>query len=716
MKELFLSLLIWVSTVTGIPFVDVPQEPFVGAPTSNVTIDLIPATNDRHYIGTTTPSTLEYLGIFTKDITISGTCTGCPAGAGGTGSNWLYVADTLDFLTPSTTVGVLISASTTINSMLHVTDNLSASTSASVATLSVTDLTSGDIIIGGGVSPLTALDINANGTLLIGDGSGAPTVATLTAGVDIDITNGAGSITITNGRDFDWFNFGTYIIPTTTAGLLVNASSTFTTQLNAEQLMVGGDAFGSAAITARASTTGVIPLYLVGTDVGLQDVSLFDVATSTDGLNTFGQVFTISDTGSLAVNSPGAVEINQFNTGSFALESAFALSGTGASLGFADTHFFTVLANGTYDFNSTEDLTLDLTGTNIASLTTDTGVATLQLSVMGLLAQASSTVVGNFTVDGQATTTGDFSVGGVLDTSIISCTEALETNAIGQVVCGTDAGGGVPDWFMIAGDTAIRPTTTVGILINASSTIDADLHVRGNLAASSTLTVGANSLLSANVGIGTSTPYGLLSLDAPTGDAPYFVIGSSTEVLQVSQSATAVLGVGTSSPWRMLSVAGTAAISGLTSATGGTNNDVCIVSATKEIVEETTGVCVVSMRSSKHDIFDLTVGLETLLDLRPISYSPNQNEESDYKDTIYGFVAEDLQESDPHLARYGIDGKARTIDDWAILAVVVKSIQDFYSHFQSLVVRVSGLEHKLEQQNAKIEELERRLNELQKWE
>ena len=44
---------------------------------------LVPGVTNTYYIGTSTPSTLEYKGIFVKDLTVSGTCTGC-GGAGGT--------------------------------------------------------------------------------------------------------------------------------------------------------------------------------------------------------------------------------------------------------------------------------------------------------------------------------------------------------------------------------------------------------------------------------------------------------------------------------------------------------------------------------------------------------------------------------------------------------------------------------------------------------
>lgn len=48
------------------------------------TQDVVPFVTDTYYLGSSTPTSKEYKGIFTKDLTITGTCTGC--GTGGTGS------------------------------------------------------------------------------------------------------------------------------------------------------------------------------------------------------------------------------------------------------------------------------------------------------------------------------------------------------------------------------------------------------------------------------------------------------------------------------------------------------------------------------------------------------------------------------------------------------------------------------------------------------
>lgn len=67
-----------------------------------------------------------------------------------------------------------------------------------------------------------------------------------------------------------------------------------------------------------------------------------------------------------------------------------------------------------------------------------------------------------------------------------------------------------------------------------------------------------------NVGIGSSTPYALLGINAPAGAAPYMAIGSSTgQVMTVSGSVIPLLGVGTSSPWATYSQQNTNTATGM---------------------------------------------------------------------------------------------------------------------------------------------------------
>ena len=178
-------------------------------------------------------------------------------------------------------------------------------------------------------------------------------------------------------------------------------------------------------------------------------------------------------------------------------------------------------------------------------------------------------------------------------------------------------------------------------------------------------------------------------LSANSGVTPHFVVKNSGNV-----------GIGTTSPARTFSLVGnsyfagtilgtsTVAFTGLTGATGGTNQDVCIVAGTGDLVNETTGSCVVSSRRFKHDIKDLAIsGLDALKTLIPRTFK------RDGEDIVrYGFIAEEVAETDPHLATYGTDGLPRGLDDHALIAVLTSAMQEMNAKVEKLEVEVARLQ------------------------
>jgi len=162
-------------------------------------------------------------------------------------------------LAPTSTnnlTGIFVNASSTITTLRS-------------DSLTVTGLTSGGVVYGGGsAAALTASGVLTNGQLLIGDGSGAPTAAALTDGTayGIDVVNGAGSIEL---------RVDTTEMDTLTWSDAANASNLWTFDLSGTDPTMlaksGGFLFGGTGeFEGNASTTGSL---VVGTAKGINLVS-----------------------------------------------------------------------------------------------------------------------------------------------------------------------------------------------------------------------------------------------------------------------------------------------------------------------------------------------------------------------------------------------------------------------------------------------------------
>ena len=275
---------------------------------------------------------------------------------------------------------------------------------------------------------------------------------------------------------------------------------------------------------------------------------------------------------------------------------------------------------------------------------------------------------GSLFVGGNSTTTATSTTRGLKVENLISC-DTVNTTAEGHFICGTDdggAGGSPGAWEKVSGVNALAPTSTAnGILVNAASSTVTVLNMNtattsiGHTfgqdgAGDSVMEWYDTNVVQLVMGIDDSANQWVISDGSVLGTA---------DVMQISYTGSAT-------------TTGDLALTGLTQATAGTNNALCM-NGNNEVIEETTGACVVSSRLFKHDIKPLEVSaLSILRSLKPVSFSPNEDEESDFEDTQYGLVAEDVAMVDPHLAQYGLDGLPRTLDDRAILALVVKAMQE----------------------------------------
>jgi len=162
------------------------------APVSNVLGNILPISNGTYDIGSTTPSA-EWKNIFTQNITVSGTCTGCGALSGGT-AGWLtywtsatVVSATSSPSVTSLTAGYLTATSTTASTFAgsitaaggltltctacltdtNVADDITLTNITQITNRAITDLT-GTLTVGNGGTGQTSF---TSSQLLYGNGS-----------------------------------------------------------------------------------------------------------------------------------------------------------------------------------------------------------------------------------------------------------------------------------------------------------------------------------------------------------------------------------------------------------------------------------------------------------------------------------------------------------------------------------------------------------------
>src|SRR3989344_5990505 len=150
-------------------------------------------------------------------------------------------------------------------------------------------------------------------------------------------------------------------------------------------------------------------------------------------------------------------------------------------------------------------------------------------------------------------------------------------------------------------------------------------------------------------------------------------------------STTGNVGIGTTTPWRVLSVTGTVGFDGLTGATGA--GSLCLDANKQVVYNSASDACLSSTRATKHDIPNLSLDGLTVVDrLQPVSFVYNQGDGR----TRYGFIAEDTAAVDPRLATYDASSTISGIDARPILSIVVKAIQEQQDEFDALTGAASS--------------------------
>lgn len=362
--------------------------------------------------------------------------------------------------------------------------------------------------------------------------------------------------------------------------------------------------------------------------------------------------------------------------------------------------YLSTIKTGTWNGTSIGDAYIDdtITASNYVLTSAFNGLfdtrlgATTSLPQLGTLAglvtfgssSATTTAAGHLKVTGALTVNGDY----------ITDITGTGLSVSGGVLNVTATGSTEPVYWLHNGTYAWSSSTvSVPAIVATSTTV--------------------SSTFASKVGVGTTTPAWMLtsaSSTAPqlaltdpgaTADKKHWTVRSSngslffatstdayatsaTAAMSIVPSSGTYLGVATSSPWRTLSVSGTVAFNGLTTAAG-TPNTVCINATTKEVTENAALTCTVSSILFKHDVKPLVLDSISIIGrMNPVEFVYN-----DQPSRIrYGFIAEELDNIDYRLADgFDEDGRPRSIDQNAILAVIVRAVQEQQAEIDAFVDR-----------------------------
>lgn len=356
-------------------------------------------------------------------------------------------------------------------------------------------------------------------------------------------------------------------------------------------LLLNATRLGSSVVNSSLTSVGALDSGSITTGFGAINIG---ADTLDAGAATFSSLtvpyasttaFTVSGTGYFGTASTTNLTVSSVPSALLVTNAGGAVS---AFSGTSCTSQFIRSLNGagvaTCASVQDEDLNLsDITlsdFTNDADFVTWTSATSSLWRSSGLLSTASSTIGGGaqatgLTISGGATTTGFLVVQGSATSTFTAGLQSAYlnitgTNATSTFARGIDLAAGC---FSIAG-TCLSTSggsgdiTAVGNISTGdaftSGTPGGELYFADNgfLGLGSgagriefdDLTIDEVNILGANVGIGTSTPWALLSVNPNGATGPAFVVGSSTATHLIVTNGGNV-GIGTTSPYRKFSLA-----------------------------------------------------------------------------------------------------------------------------------------------------------------
>ena len=152
-------------------------------------------------------------------------------------------------------------------------------------------------------------------------------------------------------------------------------------------------------------------------------------------------------------------------------------------------------------------------------------------------------------------------------------------------------------------------------------------------------------------------------------------------------TTTGNVGIGSTAPNYKLTVNGTVAFQSL--ANNGTGYYVCANAGTGELATSTTA-CGASSERFKTNINDLTYGLDTVLQLRPVSF----NWKSDFinsSSTQIGFIAEEVNSLIPEVIGHDDKGTIMNLDYPKLTSVLVNAVKELNLKIESIASTTSQL-------------------------
>lgn len=438
---------------------------------------------------------------------------------------------------------------------------------------------------------------SSSGSEILALGAGGGTNATFANGVNITgLVSLNGGWTGANGTSTQTFYSKNAYMASTSIGNLITgvitststATSTFAGGLQATVL---NSTTGTSTFAGVDVKTGGLKVQTLGTGLTISSSGNIGVYTGTSCTNQFVRSIDASGAATCATVSSSDVSLANLT----ATDSTLTFSGTyngatartiGLNLGNANTWTAIQTFGQTYQASSSVgNLTVGvITSTSTATSTFAGGVQLTRLNAT----TASSTMNGLV-----------INAGGAQLQTIISCSQALETDSAGNIICGTDqTGGGSGDpnekWATSTNPTrGIYPNTATHVGIGTTSplsilTVSATSSL-SNLNLLSVVTVpsaGATTttfliestgqttlgsgigdilfkLTNNEIGIATSTPFAVLSVSATSTSAnsntPIFAVSTSTATASTTAfivTSNGDVGIGTTTSTRGLRLTG----------------------------------------------------------------------------------------------------------------------------------------------------------------